>query len=102
MKIQHIFLAFCLAIVMGCSTSTADNYINAINEATESINKAESFEEIQTATKQLIDFERENREAIKEELNNNKVKQAEVDNAYKAFMQAGMTRSLELGKSSVN
>ena len=102
MKIQHILLATTFALLTACSSSTADSYIEAINEATERINKADNFDEIKAATKELIDFEREHRDAINEEVNGNKLKQIEVDNAYKEFMKAGMERSLELGKESAN
>ena len=102
MKIQHFLLATIIALLTACSSSTADSYIEAINEATERINNADNFDEIKAATKVLIDFEREHREAINDEVNGNKLKQIEVDNAYKEFMKAGMTRSLELGKESAN
>ena len=102
MKIQHLLLTIAVALFTACGSDMTDEYIKAINETTEQIKHAKSIDDITAATKTLIDFERTHREAINDELNGNKLKQAEVDNAYKEFMKVGMSRSIELGKESAN
>lgn len=101
MNIKHFLGAFMLLAFCSCTTSIDDQYVDTINQATEDIKNANTFDDIKAATKQLIDFEHQHREALDEALKGNPVKQAKVDKAYKLFMQTGMSRSSELGRKSI-
>ena len=97
MRLINLLFFSNLLLFSACSSNIADQYIDAINETTEAISKATNYDDIKNATKKLIDFEHTHREALNNELKDNKLKQAEVDKAYKEFMQTGMNKSFELG-----
>lgn len=89
------------ALLAACQQRIADQYIDEIERATKCIEEAQSYDDIKKATKALIDFERDNKEQLNNDLNGDKLKQAEVDKAYKEFMQKGMSRSFELGTNAL-
>ena len=93
-------MALACMFMSACQNRVANQYIDEIEKATQRIEKATSYDDIKEATKALIDFEREHKNALNAELKDNKVKQAEVDKAYKEFMQKGMSRSFDLGSKS--
>ena len=102
-RMKNIILALFIACsLIGCTSQVVDKYIAEIERTTKEIKAATTFEEVTNATERLMKWEREHYETLHEELKDNSVKQAEVNRAYKEFMQVGMTRTFEFAKDSVS
>lgn len=98
-NLKNIFCALLLSCMLtACGSEVVDQYITEIERTTKEIKAATTFEEVTVATERLMKWEREHYDALQEELEDNKVKQAEVNRAHKEFMQAGMTRTFEFAK----
>ena len=99
---KNLLTALLLTLLLAsCSENVADQYITEIERTTKEIKAATSMEMVTAATERLTKFERENYEALREELEGDKMKQASVNRAYEAFMQAGMFRTMELAGATV-
>ncbi|MBR4129209.1 MAG: hypothetical protein IKT92_07040 [Bacteroidaceae bacterium] len=98
-NLKNIFCALLLSgMLTACGSEVVDQYITEIERTTKEIKAATTFEEVTVATERLMKWEREHYDALQEELEDNKVKQAAVNRAHKEFMQAGMTRTFEFAK----
>ena len=98
-NLKNIFCALLLSCMLtACGSEVVDQYITEIERTTKEIKAATTFEEVTVATERLMKWEREHYDALQEELEDNKVKQAAVNRAHKEFMQAGMTRTFEFAK----
>ena len=86
-------LALTTVLLFGCSSPVVDEYITEIERTTKEIKAATSIEMITAATERLMKFEREHYESLRDELEGDKIKQASVNRAYQAFMQAGICKS---------
>ena len=96
-----LLLALTTVLLIGCSSSVVDEYITEIERTTKEIKAATSMEMITAATERLMKFEREHYESLQDALEGDKMKQASVNRAYEAFMQAGMSRTMELAGATV-
>jgi hypothetical protein len=100
-RIKHLFLALLVVtLLLGCSSSVVDDYLTEIERTTKEIKAATNFEELTTATERLMKWQREHYEELCEELEDNKLKQAEVNRAYNEFMQVGMSRTFEFAQEN--
>ena len=98
-NIKNAFCALLLSCVLtACGADVVDQYNTEIERTTKEIKAATAFEEVTAATERLMKWERVHYDALQEELEDNKVKQAAVNRAHKEFMQAGMTRTFEFAK----
>ena len=98
-NLKNIFCALLLSCMLtACGSEVVDQYITEIERTTKEIKAATTFEEVTAATERLMKWEREHYDALSEELEDDKLKQAEVNRAHKEFMHVGMSRSLELAK----
>ena len=98
-NLKNVFCALLLSCMLtACGSEVVDQYITEIERTTKEIKAATTFEEVTVATERLMKWEREHYDALQEELEDNKVKQAAVNRAHKEFMQAGMTRTFEFAK----
>lgn len=101
-RIKHILSTLLLVgILVACSSPIVDEYITEIERTTNEIKAATSIEMITAATERLMKFEREHYESLQDALEGDKMKQASVNRAYEAFMQAGMSRTMELAGATV-
>jgi PBP1b-binding outer membrane lipoprotein LpoB len=101
-KIKSAFLiALFASLLLGCSSPVVDQYIQEIERTTKEIKAATSIEMITAATERLMQFEREHYDALHDELDDDKMKQASVNRAYEEFMKAGMSRTFELAGATV-
>ncbi|MBR4296849.1 MAG: hypothetical protein IKT82_01490 [Bacteroidaceae bacterium] len=100
-RIKNLFLALLVVtLLLGCSSSVVDDYLTEIERTTKEIKAATNFEELTTATERLMKWQREHYEELSEELEDNKLKQAEVNRAYNEFMQVGMSRTFEFAQEN--
>lgn len=98
-KVKSVLYTLLLTgLLIACSSNVVDQYLAEIERTTKEIKAATTFEEVTVATERLMKWEREHYDALSEELEDNKVRQAEVNRAHQEFMQAGMTRTFEFAK----
>ena len=98
-NLKNVFCALLLSgMLTACGADVVEQYITEIERTTKEIKAATTFEEVTAATERLMKWEREHYDALSEELDGDKLKQAEVNRAHKEFMHVGMSRSLELAK----
>lgn len=96
-----LLVALLASLLFGCSSPIVDQYILEIERTTKEIKAATSMEMITAATERLTQFEREHYDALQDELEDDKMKQASVNRAYEEFMKTGMSRTFELAGATV-
>ena len=98
-KVKSVLCTLLLAgLLTACSSNVADEYLTEIERTTKEIKAATTFEEVTAATERLMKWEREHYDALSDALENDKLKQAEVNRAHQEFMHVGMTRTFEFAK----
>ena len=99
---KFLFILLTVCALTSCASNVADQYVAEIERTTKEIKAATTFEEVTNATERLMKWEREHYEALQEELEDNSVKKAAVNRAYKEFMQVGMNREFEFARENAN